>query len=95
MPLQDLAQFTDDELARELAMTGDKVVRGYIVRLLCDRAADDAAARPELASLSTAEITELLPSVTDEAVRDGLVKVLWTRAAQEAHAERATLETPG
>ncbi len=94
MPLKDLAQFTDGELTRELAMTEDEVVREYIARLLSGRAADAAAARPEISGLTDAEITELLPLVTDEPVRDALVKVLWTRAAQEARAEHAT-PTPG
>jgi hypothetical protein len=94
MPLKDLAQLTDDELTRELAITEDDVVREYIAKLLRDRAADDAAARPEIAGLTNAEITELLPSVTDEPVRDALVKVLWTRAARQAQAEHATGARP-
>lgn len=80
MPLKDPAQFTHDELAQEVVIN--------------DRAADDAAARPEIASLTNAEITELLPSVTDEATRDALVKVMWTRAAQQATATCADSETP-
>jgi len=95
MPLKDLTQFTDAELTRELAITDDQATRDYIARLLRGRAADAAAALPEIACLTSAEITELLPFVTDEATRDGLVKVLWTRAAQQASAEHAATQTPG
>jgi hypothetical protein len=94
MPLKDLAQFTDDELTLELAITADEVVRAYIARLLRDRAADDAAARPQTASLTDAEITQLLPHVAGEATRDALVKVLWTRAARQARAEHPDPVTP-
>jgi hypothetical protein len=87
MRLKNLAQLTDDELTREPAMAEDGTTRDHIAGLQRDRAAYEAAARPEIASLTDAEITELLPFITDVATRDALVKVLWTRAAQGTKAD--------
>ncbi len=95
MPVKDLTQFTDDALTRELVITEDETVRDYIVRLLRDRAAERAAAQPEISRLTDAEIVELLPFVTDQPTRDALVRVLWARAARQARAGHAATRTPG